>query len=194
MNLDAIITTKKNGNEIFIGDKNKRTLLDFWRWAYSDLIGNTERGSIAEYLVAMACNLDNSVRISWDSYDLKTKDDIKIEVKSSAFLQSWKQKNLSIPVFNVPKTKFWDYINNVYGTEKKRHADVYVFALLNHTEKNTLNPLDTKQWEFYIINTDILSKEIKDSKQITLKKLIEINSIKCTYDDLYENILKSARR
>ena len=193
MNLDAIITTKKNGNEIFIGDKNKRTLLDFWRWAYSDLIGNTERGSIAEYLVAMACNLDNSVRISWDSYDLKMKDDIKIEVKSSAFLQSWKQKNLSIPVFNVPKTKSWDYINNVYGTEKKRHADVYVFALLNHTEKNTLNPLDTRQWEFYIVNTDVLNKVIKDSKQITLKKLIEINSIKCTYDGLHESILKSAR-
>jgi hypothetical protein len=92
MNLDAIINTKKNGNEIIIGDNSKRTLLDFWWWAYSDLIDNTERGSIAEYLVAMACNLDNSVRISWDSYDLTMQGGIKIEVKSSAFLQSWKQK------------------------------------------------------------------------------------------------------
>ncbi len=166
-------------------------MLDFWKWAYSDLIGNTERGMVAEFIVAMACNTDDSVRVSWDSYDLTLKNEIKVEVKSSAYLQTWKQKKFSIPIFNVPKTKSWDYINNVYGTEKKRQADVYVFALLNHLEKNSLNPLDTRQWEFYIVNTDILNKVIKDSKQITLKKLIEINSIKCTYERLYESILKS---
>ncbi len=30
------------------------TIVDCWQWAYSDLISNTERGVLAEYLVAKA--------------------------------------------------------------------------------------------------------------------------------------------
>jgi hypothetical protein len=191
INLDAIINSKKTGNELVIGDRKYRTIVDFWKWAYSDLIGNTERGAVAEYLVAIACDTEDKVRISWDSYDIQLKNGLRIEVKSSAYLQTWKQKKLSSPVFNIPKTFNWDHINNEYGLEKKRQADIYVFALLAHLDKDSLNPLDTRQWEFYIINTDILNKQIEDSKQITLKKLIEINSIKCTFEELYERILES---
>ncbi len=189
MELDAIEFTKKTGNEAFIGDKQNRTLLEFWKWAYSDLVGNTEKGSIAEYLVAIACGIDETARISWDTYDLTLKNGIKIEVKSSGYVQTWKQKRLSIPVFNIPKTKAWDYLNNFFEPEKKRHADLYVFALLAHIDKKTINPLNTSQWEFYILNTQTLNKEMKNTKQITLKKLIEINAIKSTFEQLHDNIL-----
>ncbi len=30
------------------------TIKDFWQWAYSDLVGNTDRGTLAEYIVAKA--------------------------------------------------------------------------------------------------------------------------------------------
>ncbi len=189
MELDAIKFTKKTGDEIFIGDKHNRTLLEFWKWAYSDLVGNTERGSIAEYLVAIACDIDETVRISWDTYDLTLKNGIKIEVKSSGYIQTWKQKRLSIPIFNISQTKAWDYTNNLFETEKKRHADLYVFALLAHLDKKTINPLDTSQWEFYILNTKTLNKEMKNTKQITLKRLIEIKAIKSTFKQLHDNIL-----
>jgi len=53
--LEEIRTIRKTGNEVFLnGDQS--TLLDYWAWAHSDIMGNTERGKIAEYIVAMAVN------------------------------------------------------------------------------------------------------------------------------------------
>jgi len=191
MKLNAIQPTRKTGKEIFHGSKSKRTLLDFWRWAYSDLIGNTDRGAIAEYIVAIACESDVKVRVSWDAYDLSLKNGLKIEVKSSAFLQTWKQKKYSTPIFNIPQTKAWNSIENTYDSSRKRQADVYVFALLAHLDKETINPLDTVQWEFYILSTKELNNISKNSKQISLKKLIEVGANKSNFEKLHDSILNS---
>jgi len=40
------------------------TLRDFWAWAYSDLIGNTERGRLAEFIVAMALGITEGISVS----------------------------------------------------------------------------------------------------------------------------------
>ena len=42
-----------NGNEPFTlrGSDTSIVLQDFWRWAYSDLLNNTLRGVLAEFLV-----------------------------------------------------------------------------------------------------------------------------------------------
>jgi hypothetical protein len=66
------------------------TLLDFWQWAYSDLLSNTNRGRLAEFIVARALSLGlTDVRIEWDAVDLVTPTGVKVEVKSAAYLQSW---------------------------------------------------------------------------------------------------------
>lgn len=41
------------GNEEFTlhGQSAGITVMDFWRWAFSDLIDNTQRGVMAEFLV-----------------------------------------------------------------------------------------------------------------------------------------------
>ena len=41
------------GNEEFTlrGESSGISLADFWRWAYSDLLNNTSRGVMAEFLV-----------------------------------------------------------------------------------------------------------------------------------------------
>ena len=121
--LNAIPFQTKSGNEAILGINSGKTLVNFWQWAYSDLLGNTERGYVAEYLVALACNLDNEPRISWDSYDLKLKNGIKVEVKSSAYLQTWKQNAFTRPVFGIQKTHAWNYIDNLFDQVKKRQAD-----------------------------------------------------------------------
>lgn len=185
----AIETSRKTGSEEILGSTSKNTLLNFWQWAYSDIVGNTERGSLAEYLVALACNIDQKVRVSWDSYDLEFPNGVKIEVKSSAYLQSWKQKEYSKPIFGIRKTKSWDYIENLYREEIKRQADVYVFALLSHKQMETLNPLDTSQWEFYILKTELIDHEMKDRKQISLEKIKELNALKSSFSELKDNIL-----
>lgn len=188
MALDSINLDRLSGSERIVDSKISRTLLDYWQWAYSDLVGNTERGNLAEYLVALSCGIDNEIRISWNSYDLELNNGIKIEVKSSAYLQSWKQKDFSKPIFSVSKTLAWDYLENTYDNKKKRQADVYVFALLAHKDKSTINPLDTKQWDFYILNTKILNKEVGDNKTISLGKIIKIGAIKSNFMDLKTNI------
>jgi hypothetical protein len=64
---------------------SEASILDYWVWAFSDLAGNTERGVLAEYLVAMAIGAKSPVRNSWGAYDLDAPDGTKFEVKSAAF-------------------------------------------------------------------------------------------------------------
>ena len=65
-------------------------LLGFWQWSMSDLVNNTTRGVLAEYVVAQALGVStDAARDVWAPYDLVTKSEVKIEVKSSSYLQSW---------------------------------------------------------------------------------------------------------
>ncbi len=191
MELDAIEFQRKSGQEEIIAPDKNRKLLDFWSWAYSDLVSNTDRGSIAEYLVAIACDIEDNPRISWNAYDLLTNDGIKIEVKSSGYLQTWKQKDYSRPIFGIPKTLAWDYRMNVYEIDRKRQADVYVFALHAHKDKATVNPLDTHQWEFYILSSKVLDERVRNSKNISLKKIVELGGVRCNFDEILATIISA---
>lgn len=141
--LPAIQATRKSGKECFQGIGGEYTLQDFWAWAFSDLVSNTERGKLAEYLVAKAMGCGTQISQTWESYDLLSPEGIKIEVKTSAYIQSWKQKAFSKISFGIAKTKFWDGLD--YVGEKKRHTDVYVFCVLKHKDQETINPLELAQ-------------------------------------------------
>lgn len=92
--LPAIKVTRKSGKECFQGMEDERTLKDFWAWAFSDLVSNTERGKLAEYIVATAMGCDEGTSPTWGSFDLLSPEGIKIEVKTSAYIQSWEQKKI----------------------------------------------------------------------------------------------------
>ena len=98
-----IETKKKAGNEKFVHMDNGHEfqLIDFWKWAYSDIIGNAERGILAEYIVSSAFNTDDKYRVEWDAYDILTEDGIKIEVK----------RQVDIYIFCVHKHKDENTIN-----------------------------------------------------------------------------------
>lgn len=53
-----------NGNEAFTlhGSNTSIILQDFWRWAYSDLLNNTHRGVLAEFLVHSALKTKDITR------------------------------------------------------------------------------------------------------------------------------------
>ena len=86
-----------DGTERFVGLDD--TVADFWRWAFSDLRDITTRGILAEFLVAKAVGDQRTMRIGWDNFDAQAPDGTTIEVKCSAFLQSWVQKRHSDLVF-----------------------------------------------------------------------------------------------
>src|SRR5690349_13127115 len=54
---------------------------EFLAWAYDDLLTNTTRGVLAEYIVAKALGICDTKRVEWDKYDLVI-GDIGVEVKS----------------------------------------------------------------------------------------------------------------
>ena len=67
---------------------------DFYEWAYSDFLVNNQRGHLAEYIIAKALNTVSQKRLEWDPFDIKYKN-LKIEVKSCAYIQAWEQKDFS---------------------------------------------------------------------------------------------------
>ena len=89
-------------------DLENPTVLDFWQWAFSDLRANNVRGVFAEWLVAKLLNLNPQTRDSWAGWDLETPEGIKIEVKTSAYLQSWSQKRPSVIIFSGLQGRTWD--------------------------------------------------------------------------------------
>ena len=106
-----------------------RTLSDFWSWAYGDVLSNANRGRIAEYLVGSALDALRDGRVEWDAVDLEARNaggrSCTIEVKSSAFLQTWSQDKHSTPMFGVGASlKFSNGKLDRSGGPARR-ADVY---------------------------------------------------------------------
>lgn len=192
-NLGPIEPTRCTGNENF-HDKNKSLkfdLLSFWQWSESDIVSNATRGILAEYLVAQALGIaDGNVREEWAAYDLETKEGIKVEVKSAAYIQSWQQRQFSKISFRVPKTFGWTKEENLQSKESKRQAEVYVFALLAHMDQATLDPLDISQWEFFILPTTILNKRERSQYSITLSSLKKLTSA-IKYSELKQAVEKA---
>jgi hypothetical protein len=186
--------TLKSGKEPLINGTTPLdiSLFDFWRWSNSDLLSNAARGIFAEFIVANALGIEIMVpREEWATYDLKTKDDITIEVKSAAYLQSWNQTSLSEIKFAIGKTNKFDQNGKMLNEPAQRWADVYIFCLLAHQDKRTVNPLDVSQWEFYIVATKILDELCTERQSISLKPLMEICGTAITYKEILPTLLNS---
>jgi hypothetical protein len=69
------------------------TVGDFWAWAYSDILNNTDRAVFAEFVVGTALRVTDALRVEWDEVDLRYGDKT-IEVKSAAYIQSWHEEAL----------------------------------------------------------------------------------------------------
>ena len=78
--LRALAAKQLDGGEVFRFGSNAtlQRVLDFWRWAYSNLAANNLRGHLAEFLVASDLNIAHGVRIEWDDCDLRTKQCVKV--------------------------------------------------------------------------------------------------------------------
>ena len=113
---------------------------EFHEWAYDDLLANTTRGVLAEYIVAKALGTLDTKRVEWHKHDLEI-DGVGVEVKSAAYLQSWETRPSTIS-FGISPAMGWDAGTNTYGASAERSAAVYVFCLLNGTEREHVDPLD----------------------------------------------------
>ena len=190
-----MIVKKLSGEENFQtqnGEKQK-SVLEFWQWFGSDLSNNVVRGALAEFIVASALDIADGVRDVWSPFDLLTREDIKIEVKSAAYLQSWYQKKLSSISFDIGQSIAYDSATNEYEQESKRQADVYVCCLLRFTDKTNLNPLELDQWEFYILSSEVLNEKHLNQKRISLSGLLKLNPVKTDYEGIKDSVAKAGK-
>lgn len=164
------------------------SLLEYWAWAHSDIVSNSERGILAEYLVRCAVHAPSPCRIEWDAVDVISPEGIRIEVKSSAYLQTWKQEKLSRIQFDIAPKNAWDSVENSYASQRIRSADVYVFCLFNSKDPNTANPMDLAQWEFYVLATSVLNELVPKQKSISLTSLQKLGAKKVSFEVLYTAI------
>jgi hypothetical protein len=164
---------------------------EFYDWAYDDLLANTTRGLLAEYIVAKALGIFDTKRVEWDKYDLRV-DGIGVEVKSAAYVQSWEQTGPSVIEFGIRPAKGWDARTNTYAASAQRSADVYVFCLLNGTDREHVDPLDVAQWTFYVLPTNLLNRKVLAQRKIRLGPLKALGPHQCTYDELKAAIHEAA--
>lgn len=190
----AIQPKMLKGTEAIV-DEDGKTVSDvsgYWRWAYSNILDNTERGAFAEYLVACALGISDRARVNWDKYDLLSPEGVSIEIKSSGYIQTWEQEKLSNITFSIQPTYGWDSVTNTYSSEKVRQADVYVFCVLKHTDQSTIDPLDIGQWDFYVLGTGVLDRGAEKQKSISLNSLLKMGAEKCSFHSLHSKILQWA--
>ena len=174
-------------------------MIEFWQWSASDLITNTSRGVLAEFIVAKALGVANGVRYDWGAYDLnfavgdKT---LKIEIKSKAFLQSWEQEKLELnPLFVVKKSQQLDEEKNKYSGAPKRQADIYVLALLAEKDKSKIDPLDLAQWTFFVLPTSVLNSRERSQHSIALNSLKDLpETIEADFTTLKQAIFKASEK
>ena len=188
--LPRIETATKTGNEPFHADRDNlpQTLLDYWRWAGSDLVSNAQRGILGEFLVGSALKMTDRVRREWDAYDVRTPSGLTVEVKTSAYIQSWAQTDYSRIQFGIAPHKSWDAKENTFDSVSRRSADVYVFSLLAHRDQNSIDPLNVNHWEFYVLATSALDELCGEQMTIRLGPLKALKPEQPTYETLRETV------
>ena len=181
------VKTKLGREEFFSkGTDINIHVLDFWKWSGSNLLINTTRGVLAEFLVASSLGLVNEPRNNWDSYDIELKSGVKIEVKSAAKYQAWKQTKQSRIEFGISKRKEWNSKTGESSDKPIRAAHIYVFCVLNDFE-----PLNLDEWDFYVLLTERINERCSDQAKISLtslKKNFQSGLKKCRFNGLKSTI------
>ena len=179
------------------------TLLDYWRWSSADLLNNVWRGVLAEFLVARALDVTHEPRVERAGYDLRTRSQVAVEVKSAAYVQAWHQQRPSTIQFDIaPRQQVWDPATNTTREfpQPQRPADVYVFCVLGRDDLTARpDPLDVDQWAFYVLGRAFLDRERPVQKTIVLNALRSLMrraprqaAAEVRYDDLRAAIERAA--
>lgn len=165
-----------------IGLNHDLRVAEFFQWAFSDLCDDDIKGWFAEWLIAKICQIPTQRRVSWANSDLITPEGLRIEIKASAFWQSWKfvdeyGVDMSAPSHTpVPRSQVRftglvarDSVKPNISEEAKFKSDVYIFAFHNQEDWQQWSALDIDKWEFYVLtHEEIIAL---GSKSISLKKL-----------------------
>ena len=180
------------GDEKFGG--SDLSVLDFWRWGFSDLRTNVVRGVLAEFLVASALGDPSPLRNAWDNFDVTTRSGVRVEVKSSGYLQSWKQARISAIQFAGLTGIAWSEETASYSGERAFRADVYVFAIHTCREPEQYDALDLSCWDFRVLGAQALRRAVQGSRSVTMRVLEQHAPTSLRLDELAEAVEREYAR
>ena len=182
-------------------DKEQFSVLDFWRYAYSQLKGLGD--IIAEFLVAKALGINKAENVNyWTAYDMAYRNK-RIEVKATSYVHPWSTKIAKVRTFSVEPTSnsYWgnseDGVNG--GKERSRQSEVYVFCLNSNQDIQNSDPLKVDNWEFCVVPTFVINNYCSsygnpDQKKINLnvvktlaKRCVAFDELKDAVDAAIEN-------
>ena len=176
------------GNENFTFNNNELNfgILDFWIYKYSNIYNLQE--VIAEFIVEKALNIEKPHNTdSWTLFDILYRN-CRIEIKESSYYHPWNEngKISNQRIFGITKA------NSNYedtGSENKfeRQNDIYVFCLNTGITKESSNPMNLNNWEFYIVPTSVINEKCGNNKKISLNRVRQLTKA-ITYDKLKESI------
>lgn len=193
------------GNEHLLCEDSQLpfTMLNFWQWAYSNILHNMQRGTFAEYIVK--CALESGgvatrqeTGTGLEPYDLEgpiipsTGNVARVEVKSAAFVQAWDIKHPERANFSIAPAKIPDKTGDYPRLAgRQRNNDLYVFTLYTATDKDK-NILDLSLWEFYVLPT----YKIESDERLWKQKTISLKTVKqlcptLSFDMLCDAIIES---
>lgn len=160
------------------------TLVDFWKWAFSDLCDDDLKGFFAEWLVHKLLGVESPRRVSWANSDVVTLSRVRLEVKATSYWQSWKVidqygQPYTEPLYKVPaddsKIRFGrltarDSTSTVnMSASRALKSQLYVFAFQHEKDIKRWNAMDLSQWEFYVLRGEELAQI--SGRTVSLSKL-----------------------
>jgi len=166
--------TKLEPNRV-IDDLYGYTVLDFWSWAFSDLISGNNRGIFAEFLVGAVLGTTENARIEWDVADHIYRGR-KIKVKSAAYIEHWlqsKPSRISFPLNHIQRKKIK---TSIPGLTLYPNPEVYVFCVFDVKERNEADMLDMGKWLFYPVAAQVIESKYRRKKSVTLKEVQRVAS------------------
>ena len=194
-----------NGNENLINDGKylPYSMLNFWQWAYSNILQNMQRGTFAEYIVRCALkehglheNLGMKMGVA--PYDLdgpvipSTGKKARLEVKSAALVQLWDIHHPERSTFTIRPAVMPDPTGDYPdGAPKQRNNDIYIFTVYTATDRRR-NMLDLSWWEFYVLPTFKIEADAVLRKQQTISlKAVKEWCPALSFDMLYDAIVEA---
>ncbi|HEV2462643.1 MAG TPA: hypothetical protein VGT04_02470 [Acidobacteriaceae bacterium] len=141
------------------------SLLDFWKWAFSDLCDDDLKGIFAEWIVLRLLQIQSVRRVSWANSDIITVGGARIEIKASSYWQSWKLLDETGALRPTPIHPISSEAQIRFAGLKARNAtdiadihdprlyksDIYIFAFQREKDIEGWNAMDLSQWEFYAL-------------------------------------------
>ena len=157
------------------------TLLDFWRWAFSDICDDDIKGIFAEWMVGtlLGLSVTSGRRISWANSDWILPNGKRIEVKATAVWQSWKILNQDGSCKTPSERAVQDRNIRFCGLQARGNssqwkgnrefkADFYVFCFQAEKDPCVWDAWNLAQWEFYMMTREeLLARHVGRSISLT---------------------------